>query len=87
MYIYNYNVHVYSSVLRFFRSFHPTSKRIFKLHVKAPLGNHLSISSNMNFVLANEDSAYNKMHRVSYMYHVIYIKVTSTDTRDNLFPF
>ena len=34
------------------------------MHVKAPLGYYLSIVSNINFELVNEDSAYNRMHKV-----------------------
>ena len=37
---------------------------MLKFHVKAPVGYHLSISSNNNFVLYNENAAYDRMHKV-----------------------
>ena len=43
-------------------------QHILKLHVKAPLGHHLAIFSDVDFVLTNEDNIYNHMHQVgSYL--------------------
>ena len=38
---------------------------MMKFHVKAPVGYHLSISSNDDFVLYNESAAYDSMHKVN----------------------
>ncbi|CAI7999820.1 Androglobin, partial [Geodia barretti] len=48
------------------------SKKMMKFHVKAPVGYHLSISSNDDFVLYNESAAYDSMHKEGVGYSKIY---------------